>query len=271
MPNCETHKASARIYIKHANTPSIQGEKDTMMKSTVKKTVSVITVLCILVSAFCVFTGAAGAASGDRVKLYSAETYFCKYGVTGTTVYVQTRDNASNQQVTVHYNYLKGQAWKDSEAEYFTTLADGSKIWKTTINSYNTEYAIKYVADGVTVWDNNNGKNYTTEMIGEANITALRSNHFTGNSFTVFANLKNLAYEKDVKVRYTANGWASYQDVPLHYVSTGTDGSELWSATVNENAYTGGFQYCISYTANGNTYWANNFGKNYDTTYRVYP
>ncbi|MBQ1974881.1 MAG: hypothetical protein II224_03640, partial [Ruminococcus sp.] len=99
------------------------------MKSTVKKTVSVITVLCILVSAFCVITGTAGAASNDRVKMYSAETYFCKYGITGTYVYVQTKDNASNQQVTVHYNYLKGQAWQDSDAEYFTTLADGSKLW----------------------------------------------------------------------------------------------------------------------------------------------
>ena len=38
-----------------------------MMKSTVKKTVSVITVLCILVSAFCVITGTAGAA-GEAVE-----------------------------------------------------------------------------------------------------------------------------------------------------------------------------------------------------------
>jgi len=241
-----------------------------MMKSTVKKTVSVITVLCILVSAFCVITGAAGAASNDRVKMYSAETYFCKYGITGTYVYVQTKDNASNQQVTVHYNYLKGQDWMDTDAEYFTTLNDGSKLWKAYINSYNTEYAIKYVADGVTIWDNNNGKTSTTEKIGTAPITALRTNNFYG-SFTVNANLKNFAYEKDVKVRYTTDGWASFKDVPMHYVSTGADGNELWSATVNDTWNTGSFQYCISYTANGNTYWANNFGANYDATYRVYP
>ena len=242
-----------------------------MMKSTVKKTVSVITVLCILVSAFCVITGTAGAASNDRVKMYSAETYFCKYGITGTYVYVQTKDNASNQQVTVHYNYLKGQAWQDSDAEYFTTLADGSKLWKAYITSYNTEYAIKYVADGVTIWDNNNGKNYTTEQIGEAPVTALRTNNFYNGSFTVNASLKNLAYEKDVKVRYTTNSWASYKEAPLHYVTTGSDGNELWTVNVRDTWNADSFEYCISYTVNGNTYWANNFGENYNASFRIYP
>ena len=73
-------------------------------------------------------------------------------------------------------------------------------------------------------------------------------------------------------MRYTTNSWASYKEAPMHYVSTGADGNELWTATVNDNWNTGSnFQYCISYTANGNTYWANNFGENYNASFRIYP
>ena len=242
------------------------------MKKTTKKIFSIVTVLSIMLCAFCVFTGTTASAATDRVKLYSAETYFCKYGMTGTYVYVQTKDNASNQQVTVHYNYMKGQAWKDSNAEYFTTLDDGSKLWKAYISSYNTEYAIKYVADGVTTWDNNNGKNYKFERIGSAPITANRTNFVSRFSQTISATLQNYAYVKDVKVRYTTNNWASYKDVAMKYSSTNQDGTEEWTASLNDYIEDfSGFQYCISYTVNGRTYWANNFGKNYDSSYRIYP
>lgn len=242
------------------------------MTKTTKRIFSIVTVLSIMLCSFYLFTGTTAGAATDRVNLYSAETYFCKYGVTGTYVYVQTKDNASNQKVTVHYNYMKGYEWQDSEAEYFTTLEDGSKLWKAYISSYNTEYAIKYVADGVTIWDNNNGKNYKTERIGTAPITANRTNFISNHYQTVIATLQNYAYVKDVKVRYTTNNWASYKDVAMNYSSTNEDGTEQWTASLNDYIQDlSSFQYCISYTVNGRTYWANNFGQNYNASYRVYP
>ena len=84
--------------------------------------------------------------------------------------------------------------------------------------------------------------------------------------------MQNYAYVKDVKVRYTTNNWASYKDVAMKYSSTNQDGTEEWSASLNDYIEDfSGFQYCISYTVNGRTYWANNFGKNYDSSYRIYP
>lgn len=238
-----------------------------------KRVISLIAALSIMLSAFCVFGGvSASAASTDKVKLYSTNLYFCKYGIYGTDVYVQTKDAAAKQQVYVHYNYLKGEAWKDSKAEYVTTLSDGSKIWKAYITSYNTEFAIKLVANGKTYWDNNNGKNYTQEKIGSAVITANRAGYPYFPNYQVSATLKNLAYQKNVKVRYTVNNWKTYKEISMRYNRTNFDGTETWIASIPDSVKdTSAFHYCISYTVNGKTYWANNFGKNYDASYRVYP
>ena len=238
----------------------------------VKKVISIVTVLSIIICAFTMVSGVSANAATDRVSLYSTEIYFSKYGMTGTNVYVQTKDNASNQKVSIHYNYLKGQAWMDSDAEYVTTLEDGSKIWKAYITSYNTEYAIRYVADGKTYWDNNNGKNYKREAIGTAPITVNRGSYPYFSYYTVSATLQNYAYHKDVKVRYTDNNWKTFKDAPLSYKYTNEDGTEQWATAVTANpANYSDFQYCVYYTVNGKTYWANNFGKNYDVSYRVYP
>lgn len=238
----------------------------------IKKIIALITVVCIMAGTLTVFAGVTAGAATDKVKLYSTELYFSKYGIRGTNVYVQTKDSASNQKVTVHYNYLKGQPWKDCDAEYVTTLNDGSKLWKAYITSYNTEYAIKYTGNGHTYWDNNNGKNYTDEKIGSAVITANRGGYVYFPGYTVSATLKNLAYQKDVKVRYTTNNWKTYKDVSMKYDHTNFDGTEHWTAVLNDNIRdTSGFQYCMSYKVNGTTYWANNFNKNYDASYRVYP
>lgn len=250
------------------------GRREFVMTKTrsMKKVVSLIAAVSIMLSMFCVMGSISASAATDKVKLYSAETYFCKYGITGTNVFVQTKGNEANQQVVVHYNYLKGQAWKDSTAEYVKTLEDGSKLWKAYIQSYNTEYAIKLTANGVNYWDNNNGKNYKDERIGAAVVTANRGGYCYFPGYTINATLQNLAYHKDVKVRYTLNNWASYKDISMKYDSTNKDGTEQWTVNIPDFCQnTSGFQYCISYTVNGRTYWANNFGANYDASYRVYP
>ena len=231
-----------------------------------KKLISMVAVLSILVCSLGVFGISANAAS-DRVKLYAADRYFSRYGISGTYIYVQTKDNAFKQSVTVHFNRLNGMAWEDAKAEYFTTMSDGSKIWKAYISSYNTEYAIKYNADGKTYWDNNDGKNYKDEVIGTAPIKATRTISY-GNTYNISATLKNLAYNKDVVVRYTENNWKTYKDAKLSYTSTNNDGTEVWDARLTVNGSDlKNFKYCLSYTANGKTYWDNNFGENYDYTY----
>ncbi len=234
-----------------------------------KKLISVIAVLSILVCTISAF-GISANAANDKVKLYATDVYFARYGIRGTNIYVQTKANPYQQQVTIHYNPLNGEEWKDVNASYYKTLDDGSRIWKAYITSYNTEFAIKYVADGKTYWDNNNGKNYKDEALGAAAIKAARTISY-GNTYNISATLKNLAYNKDVKVRYTENNWKSYKDANLSYTSTNKDGTEVWDAQLTVNGSNlKNFEYCLSYTANGKTYWDNNFGENYDYTYTIH-
>ena len=234
-----------------------------------KKILSIIAALSIIIGAFSMFSVTAGAAT-DKVSLYSSEVFFSKYGITGTNVFVQTKDNAGDQKVTVHYNNLEGKDWLDAKAEYVTTLEDGSKIWKAYINSFNTEYVIKYEGDGNVTWDNNGGKNYKTETIGTAPIAVNRETYQNLDSYKITATLQNYGYNKDVKVVYTVDGWKTSKEAAMTYVKTNDDGTEQWSTTLREDDKNkDGFQYCVSYTVNGQTFWANNFGKNYDVTYRI--
>lgn len=243
-----------------------------MNKTVSKKAAALLTMIAMLTAVVASFGITANAATVD-VSLYSSEVYFCKYGITTRIVYVKTDGTSSDQSVTVHYNYLDGEEWRDSDAVYFTTLSDGSKIWKATFSSYNTEYAIKYTANGNEYWDNNNGQNYTNENIGTAPITVNRGRAFYGNfSNTVSVSLQNYAYEKEVAVRYTTDSWNTYSDVPMSYESTNANGTEVWTADIDTLPNDlSGFEFCVYYTVNGQTYWANNFNQNYDASYRVYP
>lgn len=242
--------------------------------SVLKKSLSVFLTLSILVSFFGLFANIKVNAATDRVSMYSAGISFSKYGMTTREIYVQTNDSASDQHVYIHYNYMDGQDWLDREATYVTTLSDGTKIWKATVSSYNIQYAIKYVADGQVFWDNNNGQDYTREEIGTAPITVRRGVYpYTSynNTYSIEVLLKNYAYEKNVQVRYTQDNWATYSDASLSYDSTNSDGTELWNVQLNlDDRGTSDFQYCIYYQVNGQTYWANNFGQNYDLQYYVH-
>lgn len=235
-----------------------------------RKSISMLLALTMIFSVFSVFSIINVSAATDRVSMYSAGVYFSKYGITTRNIYVKTNDNASNQQVYVHYNYLDGEDWRDAQADYVTTLSDGSKIWMATISSYNTKYAIKYVADGVTYWDNNNGNDYSHEDIGTAPVTVRRDMYQYGSTYTVNALLQNYACQKNVVVRYTENNWATYKDVPMSYVSQNGNNTELWRVNLSLSGNpTANFKYCVYYQVNGQTYWANNFGQNYDYSYHI--
>ena len=248
------------------------------MKTTVKaskKITAIVLTVVMLFSLICVAGTVSAGAATSQVSLYSAAPIFQKYGMTTYEVYIQTKVNANNQKVYVHYNYVNYEPWRDVEAQYFTTLDDGSKIWKATFTSINTKYCIKYVADGVTYWDNNNGRDYTYgNSIGSAPVFAERIGYqYSYQSFTVNALLQNYAYHKNVFVRYTTDGWNSCHDFAMSYSSTKEDGTEEWTANLPISAYDtyiGNFQYAICYQVNGREYWANNFGANFDGYYYIH-
>ena len=228
--------------------------------------------LVMILGTVCVFGTLNAGAATERVSLYSSDITFSKYGITTSEIFVQTKDNASDQQVFIHYNYLNGSEWMDAKADYVTTLSDGGKIWRAVINSFNTEYAIKYVADGEEIWDNNNGKNYTTDdILGVAPVTAQSLGYQYSSYYTVNAVVQNYAYDKDVTVRYTTDGWNSFKDEKLSYSKTNANGTETWTADIDAHFLNrDNFEYAICYKVNGKEFWANNFGANYDINFCIH-
>lgn len=217
--------------------------------------------------------GITAKASDNPVKLYAMEHTMSRYGYSSYDIYIRiTAGSAATKAAYVHYSMNDSDEWQDAAATYFTKIDDNTEIWKATVSGWGLggEYTIKYVGDSQTYWDNNNGSNYTySDYLGEANIKSLRLTYQTASNYTIQAAVKNLAYTKNVKVRYTQDNWATYQEVPLSYDSSisGTN-AEIWSTTLNLDAdKTDSFEYCLCYQVNNQTYWDNNFGANYDTSY----
>ncbi len=237
------------------------------------KGISLALALSILTSVFFVFGAVSTSAAAKNVSLYSSSVVFSKYGASTYEVYVQTKENGSNQKVYVHYNYMNGYDWSDAEAKYVTTLNDGSKIWKATFSSFDTKYAIKFVSNGRVYWDNNNNKNYTgSDVIGTAPVTSERLGYQYANSnFKINAVLQNYSYNKNVVVRYTTDSWKTVKEQSMSYSKTNANGSETWTTALNLTGVNyDNFQYAICYKANGNEYWANNFNNNYDAYYYIH-
>lgn len=241
------------------------------------KIVAMMLTLTMLLSVFCFkAVTPVSASTAPRVSFYSMGGINTRHGITTYEVFVQTNDNANDQAVTIHYFYMPNLGWTDTKATYVTTLSDGSKIWRAVFTSYKCQFAIKYEADGEVFWDNNNGNDYTSaNVIGAAPIASERLSvyQFSGRDYTINAILKNFAYEKNVFVRYTTDGWNTYSDQALSYVNTNSDGTERWSTKLSlEGVNTSsGFEYAICYQVNGQEYWANYFGANYDINYAMSP
>lgn len=86
--------------------------------------------------------------------------------------------------------------------------------------------------------------------------------------------VKNLSYEKTVKVRITFNTWKSHTDVDCQYVNDMYLGSE-WDTFSFEVKLPDRVElrerveFAVLYVVDGNTYWDSNQGKNYKVTHYV--
>lgn len=82
--------------------------------------------------------------------------------------------------------------------------------------------------------------------------------------------VKNLGYDKKVTVHYNTPASSTvWSDIDATYVGTNaSDGYEIWrfeTPTTYSLDGLGDIQYAIRYEVNGQTYWDNNNGKNYQT------
>ncbi|KAJ7374726.1 Protein phosphatase 1 regulatory subunit 3G [Desmophyllum pertusum] len=82
-----------------------------------------------------------------------------------------------------------------------------------------------------------------------------------------FVRVLNIAYRKEVSVRYTMDGWKTFHQEYADYLSTSRDGNtdtfffRIPAPTISQS--TCKVEFAICYRVEGNEYWDNNILKNY--------
>jgi Carbohydrate/starch-binding module (family 21) len=242
-------------------------------------------------------------ATGQNVKLIQAKdsrTISCSRGGCKT---VQTRQYIVevvnldfNKVVTIHQQLNNGQ-WEDVSLTYSFTTTTGTEIWKGVSikdlslftypapSLFGERLSAKYAVKGQIYWDNNSSSDY---VIINSNRQDNSSSMYLHNDFNIMdttpynepslvsdttlsylsiaADIRNIAFAKEVNVVYTTNNWATSQTKSLLFNSyesnNATRDFERWTASFAIPKTTS-VTYALCYTVNGQTYWDNNFGKNY--------
>lgn len=199
------------------------------------------------------------------------------------------------KQVSAYIKKADG-TWVDMPMSYVRSVTSAKEVWATDFNATTLpdtgsviEFVIKYQVNGQTYWDNNNAANYKLTqgagtLLGNAvnvyvanyaaNINMYQSSTSWGSHITV----RNLAPAKSVNVIYSTDNWVTSKTAIATYSSTfwsssyaqipnpNTMGFEEWNFQLDVGS-ANQVEYAISYTVNGQTYWDNNFGRNYFTRF----
>lgn len=263
-----------------------------VFKRMINKILSMAMAVSLLAVSVCGTAALKAKADSPEVQLYYARVNYHSDLIDGTTVrlyyvegYISISSGGSNKDVVCHYGY-NSDPWQDVSASYIRTDPSGYEVWyfKTPeivvdANGMNWDFALRCDVDGSTYWDNNGGSNYNLWMetgnpqsvnwvLGKSAVVQDYAYH-SSNIFSGSIVLKNLAYTKTVKVRYTTDNWATYTDLAASYDSSLPNNLERWdfSTTVGSGET---IQYAIDYTVNGVDYWDNYFGENYIITPELY-
>ena len=225
-------------------------------------------VLSILLLAGTMLIGAPAAnadtTDADAVSLYYVDSDSIYAGGSVNHIYIKVANLGYEKDVKVHYYPItySSSEWKTQDAEYVTSLDSNYDIFKASISSFGMEYYITYTV---------NGKTYTTNKcmgtLGSANVLALRNNSDSASCYEVKAIVRGSG---NVKVVYTTDKWKTVKEQELSYNHSESDDCTVYSTYLNlgnSNDVLDNFEYAICYTRDGNEYWDNNFGKNYDSSY----
>lgn len=233
-------------------------------------------------------TQADRAVTGEPVKLFYAQSFISQSRwQNSASIWFEGKIEIANlafaKQVTVFYENAAG-AWVTAEATFGNALTDNKEVWSFKVDGQTGKaFAIRYIVNGQTYWDNNNGANYkltaatlpwwgtyNTILFGKSNLlvenafgyvnSITNTGHFEGT-----VTLKNLGFQKTVNIIYSTDNWKTTKTLNATYRNLSSDGSlEYWTFVLDFPATPGTtIQYAVCYNVNNTTYWDNNFGKNY--------
>ncbi|WP_055669071.1 carbohydrate-binding protein [Desnuesiella massiliensis] len=184
--------------------------------------------------------------------------------------YVTVENFGFDKNIIIHYTY-DCESWLTCSASYITDAKENHEIWYFRTPSTNDHsacnFAICYKTNDKEYWDNNQNKNYKlkwyspTKILQSCNIIIDKvfksSTAFYGNIL-----VKNLAYHKKVRVRYSFDNWQNSSEWDAIYSQEIVNRLELWKFYIPLTFYCE-IKFNICYIVEGITYSDNNFGMNY--------
>ncbi|MGA8054539.1 MAG: hypothetical protein WCA12_11905 [Burkholderiales bacterium] len=223
-----------------------------------------------------------------RLK-YATDQMFSPGGgitVSYTFVKVKVANIAFAKDVAVMYRGVDG-LWKDRPLVWLVSGGDYDVFHGS--GPYTEEFALRYSVGGNTYWDNNHGANYHLTNLRNASGDNVMLNRATarrgvqaGGGFTFATSwiegeiyVNNLSYAKEVGVRLSADGGATWADTfavyhgpasEATYVST--TGVEVWkfkSPELNLDERSPVFLLAVFYRRldSGDVFWDSNFARDY--------
>lgn len=204
----------------------------------------------------------------------------CTYR-TGMSGIVEVDNLGYGKDVSIRLtdNKTRSPVWRDVPARYFGPGSAGKDLFVFEVPRISTDYnpgkftfAINYTVGGTTYWDNNGGWNYQVDgpsyfgereaVLGNANV-GLGHAYIFLDAFGGAILVKDLAYDKQVKVVYSLDGWRTTVTGLARYSHAGDPGQEWWKFSFPLAAGTSEVEFAIVYEVAGATYWDNNLGANY--------
>jgi hypothetical protein len=254
---------------------------------------------------FAVLGLAPDARAQSSVQLLRVDAYeFSARGVRGDfrVALVKVADVAFEKRVSLFMEYEDG-VWRESYGTYVGPAEPGFELWRVSaLNErmpwtprpigprWADELVVKYEVAGQTYWDNNQGRNYVVGPPADApgemlfaglNLLQLQASASAfGDAsgpqvyFSGVVNVRNLAFQKNVVVRYTTDGWRTQAELPARFQSFRGEfgvsldypngaGIERWVFDAYLPGHAQQIEYAIRYEVAGQTFWDNNFGQNY--------
>lgn len=198
--------------------------------------------------------------------------------------YVEVENLAYAKDVTVRWDDRSGW-WRDTAAVYVGPSSGNREVWRfeTPEVSYpgrlsaEFQFAVRYRAAGRESWDNHGGADWRIAtgartvfpadlVLGASRFALQKANAWQSSGSTAslqgVVKVKNLAWEKRIRVVYSTDGWQTVRSGDATYGHPVGDVEE-WYFEVPLDAGAAHVDFALSCEMGGVTTWDNNFGRNY--------
>lgn len=190
---------------------------------------------------------------------------------------LRVRNDAYDKQVGVLWTDDGWATVKTATAVYEEPLGDGWEQWGVDVTvgqmaSYQAPREIEVAAfatmAGNAYWDPGNNYYIYNKVDAETPVRRLSSEvHMEpgkGVVMTGRVRVFDLAYNKEVAVRYSTDGWATWDEVEATWVSG--DDWGFRAEHVADEPLPDGVEYAVRYSVDGQEYWDNSGGANFRHT-----